>query len=71
MSRKNKSCSDAIVGRTKANKQQLGSNTNPNIFKGKLEGILGDQILNMKMDVRLGQLIKFAFKYKKYWESSS
>jgi hypothetical protein len=45
------------VERTKANEQQLGYNTNLNIPKRKLEGMLDDQILNMKMEVKLGQLI--------------
>jgi len=46
------------VERTKVNEQQLGFNTSPNFPKRKLEGMLDDKILNMKMEVKLGQLIK-------------
>jgi hypothetical protein len=44
--------------RTKANKQQLGFNIGPNFSERKLEGMLDDQIFNMKTEVKLGQLIK-------------
>ncbi len=56
--RKKESCSDVVVETIKVNEQQFSSNTSPNILEGKLEGLLGDQILNTKMEVKLGQLIK-------------
>ncbi len=58
MSKVKRSCSDVVVERTKANEQQLGFNIAPNFLERKLEGMLDDQFLNMKMEVKLGQLIK-------------
>jgi hypothetical protein len=43
---------------SKVNKQQFGVKKNSIIHDGKLEGMLDDQFLNMKMEVKLGQLIK-------------
>ncbi len=44
---------------TKKSEQQLGAKENVSIPEGKLKGVLYDQIFNMKMEVKLGQLIKF------------
>ncbi len=42
---------------TKINEQQFGTKESLSILEGKLEGMLDDQILYMKMEVKLGQLI--------------
>jgi len=47
-----------MVDTTKVNKGQLDVKASPIILEEKLEGMLDDQIFNMKMDVKLGQLIK-------------
>ncbi len=52
------SCNDTWIKTTKANKQQLATKENLSIFEGKSEGMLDDQIFNMKMEVKLRQLIK-------------
>jgi hypothetical protein len=57
-SKEKESCNDIRIKTTKANKQQFGVKKNSIVFKRKLEGMLDDQIFNMKMEVKLGQLIK-------------
>jgi hypothetical protein len=52
------SCDNTRIKTTKANKQQFGTKEKLSIPKGKLEGVLDDHILNMKMEIKLGQLIK-------------
>jgi hypothetical protein len=47
-----------VVDTTKVNEKQLDIKTSPIILKEKLEGMLDDQIFNMEMEVKLGQLIK-------------
>ncbi len=57
-SRENESYNDIVVDTTKVNEKQLDIKTSPIILKEKLEGMLDDQIFNMEMEVKLGQLIK-------------
>jgi hypothetical protein len=57
MNKEKGSCNETVVERTKANESQLGYNTYLNIPIKKLEGMLDYQILNMKMEVKLGLLI--------------
>ncbi len=63
-------CNDIGTKSTKANGQQIGTKENLIILEGKLEGMLDDQILNMNMEVKLGQLIKISPNYEKYQQNS-
>jgi hypothetical protein len=57
-SKEKESCDDTRIKTTKINEQQFSINEILNFLKGKLEGMLDEQILNMKMEVKLGQLLK-------------
>jgi len=57
-SKEKESCDDTWIKITKKSEQQLGAKENVSIPEGKLKGVLYDQIFNMKMEVKLGQLIK-------------
>jgi len=57
-SKEKKSCNDIGIKSTKAIKHQFGIKENLIITEGKLEGMLDDQNLNMKIEIKLGQLIK-------------
>jgi hypothetical protein len=54
-----------MVDTTKVNEGQLDAKASPIILEEKLEGMLDDQIFNMKMDVKLGQLIKICPQLRK------
>jgi hypothetical protein len=57
-SKEKESCNDTRIKTTKTYEQQFSINEILSIYKGKLEGMLNEQILNMKMEVKLGQLLK-------------
>jgi hypothetical protein len=57
-SKEKESCNNTRTKSTMANEQRIGTKENLIIFEGKLEGMLDDQILNMKIEVKLGHLIK-------------
>ncbi len=64
-SKEKKSCNDAGIKSTKSIEHQFGIKENLTYHEGKLEGMLDDQISNMKMEVKLGQLIKICTQLKK------
>ncbi len=62
---------DTRIKTSKASEQQFGTKENLSNPKGKLEGMLDDKKFNMKMKVKLGQLIKISPNYKKYQQKIS
>jgi hypothetical protein len=64
-SKEKESCNDIGIKITKVNEQQFVIKKNLIVLEGKLEGMLDDQILNMKMEVKLGQLIKICSQLQK------
>jgi len=65
-SKEKESCNNTRTKSTKANEQRIGTKEELIIPKGKFEGTFDDQIFNMKIEVKLGQLIKICPNYKKY-----
>jgi hypothetical protein len=64
--KKKESCDDIAIKTTKINEQKFFIKKILSIPKGKLKGMLDDQNLNMKVEVKLGQLIKISPNYQKY-----
>ncbi len=64
-SKEKESCYDTWIKTTKINKQQFGTKESLSIPKGNLEEMLDDQIFNVKMEVKLGQLIKICPQLQK------